>query len=138
MGKLLSMDVPAPTCEGAEPRHVVFRPSGAVAYVVDELDSTITAYRLGHGHGNLAPFQVVSVLPDPFVGHSRAAAIMVSKDGRFVYASNRGHDSIAIVSVDRASGRLTSIGWEKSHGGTPRFLSLGPSGALDVQCQRGQ
>jgi 6-phosphogluconolactonase len=128
-GKLLAMDAPAPAREGAGPRHVVFHPSGAVAYVVNELDSTVTAYRLDPGQGNLTPFQVVSALPDTFVGYSRAAEIMVSKDGRFVYASNRGHDSIAIFSVDPASGRLTSIGWEKSHGRTPRFFTFDPSGA---------
>jgi 6-phosphogluconolactonase len=129
-GKLLAVDAPpAPAREGAGPRHVAFHPSGAVAYVVNELDSTATAYRLDPGHGNLTPFQVVSVLPDTFVGHSRAAEIMVTKDGRFVYASNRGHDSIAIFSVDRASGQLTSIGFEKSHGRTPRFFTLDPSGA---------
>jgi 6-phosphogluconolactonase len=129
-GKLLAVDAPpAPAREGAGPRHVAFHPGGAVAYVVNELDSTVTAYRLDPGYGNLTPFQVVSVLPDTFVGHSRAAEIMVSKDGRFVYASNRGHDSIAIFSVDPASGRLTSIGFEKSHGRTPRFFTLDPSGA---------
>jgi 6-phosphogluconolactonase len=128
-GKLLAVDAPAPAREGAGPRHIAFHPSGAVAYVVNELDSTVTAYRLDPGRGNLTPFQVVSTLPDTFVGHSRAAEIMVSKDGRCVYASNRGHDSIAIFSVDPASRRLTSIGSEKSHGRTPRFFTLDPAGA---------
>jgi 6-phosphogluconolactonase len=129
-GKLIAVDAPpAPAREGAGPRHVAFHPGGAVAYVVNELDSTVTAYRLDPRHGNLAPFQVVSALPDTFVGHSRAAEIMVSKDGRFVYASNRGHDSITIFAVDPASGSLTNIGCEKSHGRTPRFFTLDPSGA---------
>jgi 6-phosphogluconolactonase len=129
-GKLLAVDAPpAAAREGAGPRHVAFHPSGAVAYVVNELDSTVMACRLNPGHGNLTPFQVVSALPDTFVGNSRAAEIMVSKDGRFVYASNRGHDNVAIFSVDPASGRLTNIGWEKSHGRTPRFFTLDPSGA---------
>ncbi|WP_246498605.1 lactonase family protein [Microvirga soli] len=128
--KLLAMDaLPAPAREGAGPRHVSFHPDGAVAYVVNELDSTVTAYRRDPGYGSLSPFQVVSALPDTFVGHSRAAEIMVSKDGRFLYASNRGHDSIAIFSVDPASGRLTNTDWEKSHGRTPRFFTLDPSGA---------
>jgi 6-phosphogluconolactonase len=128
-GKLLAVDAPpAAAREGAGPRHAAFHPSSAVAYVVNELDSTITAYQVGHSDGSLTPLQVVSALPDTFVGRSRAAEIMVSKDGRFVYASNRGHDSIAIFSVDRASGRLTSIGWEKSQGRTPRFFALDPSG----------
>lgn len=127
-GKLLAVDAPAPAREGAGPRHVAFHPSGAVAYVVNELDSTITAYQVCRSDGSLTPLQVVSALPETFVGHSRAAEIMVSKDGQFLYASNRGHDSIAIFCVDPVSGRLTSIGWEKSHGRTPRFFTLDPSG----------
>jgi 6-phosphogluconolactonase len=129
-GKLIAVDAPAPAREGAGPHHVAFHPSGAVAYVVNELDSTITAYQVGRSDGSLTPLQVVSALPDTFVGHSRAAEIMASKDGRFVYASNRGHDSIAVFAVDQASGRLTNVGWEKSHGRTPRFFTLDPSGAL--------
>jgi 6-phosphogluconolactonase (cycloisomerase 2 family) len=127
-GKLLALDAPAPAREGAGPRHVVFHPNEDVAYVVNELDSTITAYRFDPERGNLTPLQVLSSLPDTFVGYSRAAEIAVSKDGRFLYASNRGHDSIAIFSVDQRSGRLTNIGWEKSHGRTPRFFTFDPSG----------
>jgi 6-phosphogluconolactonase len=129
-GKLIAVDAPpAPAREGAGPRHIVFHPGEDVAYVVNELDSTVTAYEFDPEHGNLTPLQVLSSLPDTFVGHSRAAEIAVSKDGRFLYASNRGHDSIAIFTVDPASGRLTNIGWENSHGRTPRFFTLDPSGA---------
>jgi 6-phosphogluconolactonase len=128
-GTLNVVEAPAaPAREGAGPRHVAFHPGGAIAYVVNELDSTVTAYRLDLKHGRLTPLQVVSALPDTFVGHSRAAEIMVSKDGRFVYASNRGHDSIAIFSVDQESGRLTNVGWEASQGRTPRYFTLDPSG----------
>jgi 6-phosphogluconolactonase len=128
-GKLLALDTPAPAREGAGPRHVVFHPIEDVAYVVNELDSTVTAYGLDPERGALTPLQVLSSLPDTFVGHNRAAEVAVSKDGRFLYASNRGHDSIAIFSVDPTSGRLTNIGWEESHGRTPRFFTLDPSGA---------
>jgi 6-phosphogluconolactonase len=129
-GKLIVMDTqPAPAREGAGPRHIAFHPCGTLAYVVNELDSTVTAYRLDPEYGSLTPFQVVSALPDTFVSHSRAAEIMVSKDGRFAYASNRGHDSIAIFSIDQASGRLTNVGWEASRGRTPRFFTLDPSGS---------
>jgi 6-phosphogluconolactonase (cycloisomerase 2 family) len=107
----------------------VFHPGGAAAYVVNELDSTVTAYGFDPETGNLTPFQVLSSLPDTFVGHSRAAEISISRDGRFLYASNRGHDSFAIFSINPVSGRLTSIGWEESHGRTPRFFTLDPSGA---------
>jgi 6-phosphogluconolactonase len=128
-GKLIAVDAPpAPAREGAGPRHVAIHPSSTLVYVINELDSTVTAYRLDQEHGSLTPLQVVSALPDTFVGHSRAAEIMVSKDGRFVYTSNRGHDSIAILSVDPTSGRLTNIGWESSRGRTPRFFTFDPSG----------
>jgi 6-phosphogluconolactonase len=128
-GKLITVDAtPAPAREGAGPRHVAFHPGGTLSYVINELDSTVTAYRLNPEHGNLTPLQVVSALPDTFVGHSRAAGIMVSRDGRFVYVSNRGHDSIAVFSVDQTAGRLTNIGWEASQGRTPRFFMLDPSG----------
>jgi 6-phosphogluconolactonase (cycloisomerase 2 family) len=129
-GKLVATDAPpAPAREGAGPRHVTFHPSGAIAYVINELDSTVTAYKLDPEHGSLTPLQVVSALPDNFVGHSRAAGIVASKDGRFVYASNRGHDSIAVFAADPASGRLTNVGWAASQGRTPRFFTLDPSGA---------
>ena len=128
-GRLTAVDAPpAPAREGAGPRHVAFHPRQNIVYVVNELDSTVTAYRFDSECGNLTPLQVLSSLPDTFIGHSRAAEITVSKDGRSLYASNRGHDSIAIFSVDQASGRLTNIGWEGSRGRTPRFFALDPSG----------
>jgi 6-phosphogluconolactonase len=128
-GTLNAVDAPAaPAREGAGPRHVAFHPSGVIAYVVNELDSTVTAYRLNPERGSMTPLQVLSALPDTFVGHSRAAEIMVSKDGRFVYASNRGHDSIAIFSIDQPSGQLTNVGWVASQGRTPRFFTFDPSG----------
>jgi 6-phosphogluconolactonase len=68
--------------------------------VINELDSTVTACRCDAAHGRLEPFQILSSLPDTFVGNSRASEIEISADGRFVYASNRGYDSIAIFAVD--------------------------------------
>jgi 6-phosphogluconolactonase len=128
-GKLIAAEAPAPEArEGAGPRHIVFHPTGAFAYVINELDSTVTAYGYDGPRGALTPFQVISALPDTFVKNSRAAEIAVSTDGRFVYASNRGHDSIAIFAVDQTSGRLTPVGWQASGGKTPRFFALSPSG----------
>ncbi|GEO18310.1 lactonase family protein [Microvirga aerophila] len=128
-GKLIAVDAPpAPAREGAGPRHIVFHPGDTVAYVVNELDSTITAYGFDPERGSLTPLQVMSSLPDTFVGHSRGAEIAVSKGGRFLYASNRGHGSIAIFSVDPASRRLTNVAWQESQGRTPRFFTLDPTG----------
>ena len=99
---------------------------------MNELDSTVTAYRFEPEAGNLHPFEVVSALPDTFIGHSRAAESAVSSDGRFVYASNRGHDGIATLAVDPASGRLARVGWTNSLGRTPRFFTLDPTGSSVV------
>ena len=79
--------------------------------------------------GTLQAVQVVSTLPDSFVGHSRAAEIEVSADGRTVYASNRGHDSIAVFGIDADTGRLRWQGAVPSAGKTPRFFALAPAGA---------
>lgn len=126
-GKLVQAAKPVPAREGAGPRHVAFHPGGRLAYVVNELDSTVTAYRFDPASGGLAPFQVLSAVPDVFTGNSRAAEIAVSADGHFVYVSNRGDDSVAVFAIETASGRLTSVGSTASGGKTPRFFALGPS-----------
>ncbi|CCE10835.1 putative 3-carboxymuconate cyclase protein [Bradyrhizobium sp. STM 3843] len=123
-GKLMLAGKPVQAREGAGPRHVAFHPSGRLAYVVNELDSTVTAYHFDLATGALSPFQIVSAVPDAYTANSRAAEIAVSADGRFVYASNRGDDSIAILAVDQASGRLSPVGWTASGGKTPRFFAL--------------
>jgi 6-phosphogluconolactonase (cycloisomerase 2 family) len=129
-GKLVQASTPVQSREGAGPRHIAFHPAGRLAYVVNELDSTVTAYRFDPASGALTPSQVVPAVPDTFTGNSRAAEIAVSADGRFVYASNRGHDSIAIYAIDAASGRLASVGWTLTGGKTPRFFALGASDRL--------
>ncbi|MGW1424224.1 lactonase family protein [Bradyrhizobium manausense] len=126
-GKLVLASKPVQAREGAGPRHIAFHPTGKLAYVVNELDSTVTAYRFDPASGALSPFQVVSAVPDSFTGNSRAAEIAVSADGRYVYASNRGNDSLAIYAIDAASGRLAPRGWTPSGGKTPRFFALGAS-----------
>ena len=119
---------PAVAREGAGPRHIAFRPTNRYAFVVNELDSTVTAHRFDPGDGASTPFQVLPALPNDFFGHIRAAAIVASADGRSVYVSNRGHDSIAAFSVEDLTGRLKSVGWATSEGRTPRFMALAPAG----------
>lgn len=127
-GKLSEVEgTAAESREGAGPRHITFHPSNRFAYVVNELDSTVTACRFDAGTGALVPFQVLPALPDSFVGNGRGAEIAVTASGRFVFASNRGHDSIAAFAVDDATGRLTAAGWHLSGGRTPRFFALGPA-----------
>ena len=127
-GKLTPNDPPfVATREGAGPRHIAFHPSLPCAYVIDELDSTVTTYRWDAAHGSLQPVQVVPTTPPSFTGDNTGAEVAVAPSGRFVYGSNRGHDSIAIFAVDRAQGTLTPVGWQPTQGKTPRFFSLDPA-----------
>ena len=115
---------------GAGPRHLAFNPRRAIAYVINELQSTVTVCRYDGQHGAFAPLQTVSTLPDDFSGVNLGAEIMVAPSGRFVYASNRGHDSLAIYAVDAETGQLTLVGHESSQGVGPRAFTIDPSGAL--------
>jgi 6-phosphogluconolactonase len=127
-GKLAQVDAGTPRArEGSGPRHVAFHPASSFAYVVGELDSTVTAHHFDAATGRLTPFQILPTLPDTFVGNSRAAEVAVSRNGRFLYASNRGYDSIAAFSINQNDGRLTPAGWTDTQGKTPRFFALGPA-----------
>lgn len=112
------------TRAGAGPRHIAFHPALDTAYVINELDSTVAAYRFDTETGGLLAFQVLSTLPDSFTGNNTGAGISISKCGRFLYASNRGHDSIAAFAVDSTTGRLAFRGVTPSLGKTPRFFAL--------------
>jgi 6-phosphogluconolactonase len=116
------------TRPGAGPRHIAFHPTLPLAYVCNELDSSIGAYRWDAAEGELTPIQVVPSLPDDFFGANTTAELAFSADGRFLYCSNRGHDSVAIHAIDAASGRLTSVGWQPTQGRDPRFIGRDPTG----------
>ncbi|MFM8617842.1 MAG: lactonase family protein [Opitutaceae bacterium] len=115
---------------GAGPRHMVFRPDGRFAYVVNELDSTVTAFAYDAARGRLREVQNVSTLPAGFGGRSTTAEILVHPNGRLLYASNRGHDSLARFTIDPESGRLTATGHHPTGGKTPRHFGLDPTGTL--------
>jgi 6-phosphogluconolactonase len=127
-GKLVLATKPAEAREGAGPRHIAFHPKGRLAYVVNELDSTVTAFRFDPETGGLEPFQILSMLPDSFTGNSRGAEIGIGPDGQFLYASNRGYDSIAMFTINQADGRLGANGWQRTNGKTPRFFAIEPTG----------
>lgn len=127
-GKLVANDPPFGTApDGSGPRHVDFHPTLPYAYVVNELDSTVITYRFDKQNGHLSPLQTLSTLPDTVSGNT-CAEIAVAPSGRFVYVSNRGHNSIAIFAVDYDTGMLSPVGWESTRGETPRFFTLNPSG----------
>ena len=113
---------------GAAPRHAACHPSKPYVYVLNERDSTMTTYRFDGNTGSLHPEQVIPTTPSTFTGNNTCAEIVIQRSGRFVYASNRGHNSVAIFSVDR-SGLLEpqSVRWELTRGETPRFAGLDPS-----------
>lgn len=129
-GKLLACDPPYVKARyGAIPRHIAFHPKRPYAYVVNEMDSTVNAYHWDTARGTLEPFQRVPTTPTGYVGDNTGAEIAITPSGKFVYASNRGHDSIAIFAVDALSGALTSAGWESVQGRKPRFFGPDPAWA---------
>ncbi len=112
---------------GAGPRHVEFHPSLRRAYVVNEMDSTVTTYTWAED-GAIEPIQIVPSVPPSYTGDNTGAEVVVSRGGRLVFASNRGHDSVGVFAVNKDSGVLSPIGWEPTGGLTPRFICLSPSG----------
>jgi len=128
-GTITANDPPyATVAPGSGPRHLSFHPNGRWAYVINEILSTVTAFHYDSKKGALTEFQTVSTLPADFTGESSTAEIEVSPNGKFLYGSNRGHNSIAIFSIDPASGKLTLIGHQSTQGKTPRNFAIDPTG----------
>ena len=115
---------------GAGPRHFDFHPNGKWAYAINELDSTMTAFQYDSSGGVLTEIESVTTLPDDFDGTSHCADVHVSPSGKFVYGSNRGHDSIVIFAIDEHTGRLTLVGHESTQGEIPRNFAIDPGGTL--------
>jgi len=113
---------------GSGPRHFVFHPSGKFAYVLSELAATVTAFSYDEANGTMQQLQTISMLPEGYDGQKWAAAIRITPDGRFVYASNRGHDSIAMYAVDGQTGQLTALGHQSTGGKIPRDFNIDPTG----------
>jgi len=111
---------------GAGPRHVDVHPSGRVAYLLNELDGTLSVFRLDGD--DLAAVDTVDTLPESFDGHNQAADVHVHPSGRFVYCSNRGHDSIAVLETDGETGRTRLVDNEPVRGEWPRNFAIGPGG----------
>ena len=107
------------------PRHFCFHPSLDVLYFSNEQDCSVTGYRLDTGNGTLSAFQTITTLPEGYTERNTCSQIQVSASGRFLYAPNRGHDSIACFSIDTATGQLTGNGIVGSEA-RPNALCLGP------------
>jgi 6-phosphogluconolactonase len=130
-GRLFSNEIPwIRTTPGSGPRHMVFHPNNRFAYVINELNSSITVYTYDPALGLLEANQTLSTVPDGYSGSNIAADLHLSPDGRFLYGSNRGHDSIVTYAVDRTTGRLTKLDSTPTQGKKPRGFALDPSGTF--------
>ena len=112
---------------GSGPRHLVFHPNGRFAYIINEMASTVTLCSYDSPHGEFKEVQTISTLPEGFTGQNTAAEVAVHPSGRWVYASNRGHDSIAVYECDPATGMLRVLQHQSTEGKTPRHFALDPT-----------
>ena len=137
-GKLIPNDQPWVDLKpGAGPRHFDFHPSRRYAYVINELDSTLTAFTYDETTGTLQEVQTVSTLPEGFGGISHCADVHVSPSGEFVYGSNRGHDSIVVFAIDQNTGKVSYVDHESTQGRTPRNFAIDPSGSFLLVANQG-
>jgi 6-phosphogluconolactonase len=113
---------------GAGPRHLVLSPDGKFAYVINELDSTMTTLKYSELNGTLSHVDTVSTLPSDFSGVSYCADVHVSSSGKFLYGSNRGHNSIVVFEIDSRTGKPTPIEHISTEGKWPRNFTIDPSG----------
>jgi 6-phosphogluconolactonase len=128
-GRLTPNDPPWGTvAPGQGPRHLAFHPALPLVYVANELGNTVTAFAWDAARGAMKETQTISMLPPDFHEESTAADVHILPSGRFLYASNRGHDSIAIFSIDPATGLLSAVGHESTRGKCPRNFVIDSAG----------
>jgi 6-phosphogluconolactonase len=130
-GALTPNTVPfAPVASGSGPRHMAFHPNRQRAYVLDELVSSVTVFNYDSARGAFIWAQTISTLPDNFTGTNTTAEIRVHPSGRFLYNTNRGHNSVTMFEIDEDTGQLDVIGWESTRGEWPRGMNIDPSGTF--------
>ena len=122
---------------GAGPRHFAFHPSGKYAYVINELDYTVTAFAYKPSSGALTEIQTITTLPHGFDGSNSCAEVRVHPSGKFLYGSNRGHDSIVVYKIDPAKGTLTFVEHETADIKTPRNFNIDPTGKFCLVANQG-
>ncbi|MBI4306524.1 MAG: lactonase family protein [Chloroflexi bacterium] len=128
-GKLTANHPPSiSVAPGAGPRHIDFHPNGRYMYLINEIGNTITAFEYDGAKGTLKEIETMPSLPLGWTGENTTADIHVAPSGKFVYGSNRGHDSIVIYVIDGSTGKLTYVGHEPTRGKTPRNFAIDPSG----------
>jgi 6-phosphogluconolactonase len=137
-GQLTPAEQPElPTAPGAGPRHLTFHPSEQFMYVINELNGTITGFHYHKDTGRFDELESVPTLPSDFTGENTCADIHITPSGRFLYGSNRGHNSLVIYAIDPETGLLTFVGHELTRGNWPRSFIIDPTGQwLIVSNQR--
>src|SRR6185436_17420802 len=115
---------------GSGPRHMSFHPLGKFVYVIDEMVSSVTAFAYNAGLGTFIWIQTISTLPDNFTGESSTAEIIVHPTGKWLYGSNRGHNTIVTFRIDQTTGKLKVINWTSTRGSIPRGFNIEPTGRL--------
>ncbi|WP_160726056.1 lactonase family protein [Bacillus sp. USDA818B3_A] len=121
-----------PVKAGSGPRHLVFHPNRDMAYVMTEFSSEVIVLNYNPEDGHFSEVQYISTLPEDFKENNQGSAIHISADGRYVYAGNRGHNSIAVFSVDHGSGELTFVEHTSTEGDWPRDFEIDPSGKFVI------
>ena len=130
-GSLTPNDPPfAKANAGAGPRHFALNPNGKFGYVIDEMGDTVSVFSFDAAAGTLHPVQNISTIPKDFTKQNDDAEIAIHPSGKFLYASNRGHDSIAVFAVDADKGTLSLIEYAPTKGQSPRHFAIDPSGSL--------
>lgn len=136
-GKLIPASTPfVSSFAGSGPRHFVIHPNGNFAYSAEELTSTVASYSLNKATGELVPLSREKMLPDDFTSRNSAADIHFSPDGKFLYASNRGHESLVIYRVDPRNGKLVLVGHENTGGKHPRNFMIDKYGEFALVANR--
>ena len=135
-GKLILNDSSFVSAPGAGPRHCVFHPALEYCYTINELECSISACRYDKNAGRLDLIHTITTMPEPFDGHNSCADIHISPDGKFVYGSNRGHDSIAVFRVDQSTGALAYVASCSTLGRIPRNFAIDPTGRFMLVCNQ--
>jgi 6-phosphogluconolactonase len=137
-GTLTPNDPPFAKVEpGSGPRHFAFHPTGKYAYTINEIKSTVTVFRYDRARGILQELQTVSSLPKDFSGNNSTAEIAVDRQGKFLYGSNRGNNSIAVFAIDAHKGTLTLVEHTSTQGKTPRNFAIDPTGSYLFAANQG-
>jgi 6-phosphogluconolactonase len=130
-GKLIPNTVPfVPIASGSGPRHMAFHPDQQHAYVLSELASSVTVFDYDPVRAAFVWKQTISTLPPDFTGTNTTAEIRIHPNGRFLYNTNRGHNSVTMFEIQPETGELDVIGWESTRGEWPRGMNIDPSGTF--------